>query len=145
MKTTIKTLLLLLTMTIVPTASWSKKLQPPCVYIFGFSASFQDTVVYMTDVQAVKGAWIESKTKFLLGREHYSRQLADYFSQHQQPNRVCMVMFALKREDAEKKYLKLRKQYTSKSKRTYDIRYLNATDFEFTPVNMGDEVEADKQ
>lgn len=145
MKTTIKALLVLLTITIAPLASQAKKVQPPCVYIFGFSASFQDSVVYMTDVQAVKGAWIESKSKFLLGREHYSRQLADYFSSHQQPNRVCMVMFALKREDAEKKFLKLRKQYTSKSKRTYDMRYLNATEFEFTPVNMGDEPTTDSK
>ena len=95
-------------------------------------------------LQEITNVWIESKTKFLLGREHYSRQLNEYLTAQQHPNRVCLVIFALKREDAEKKYLKMRKQYTSKSKRKYDMKYLNTNDFKFSTVNLDIEEEPKK-
>ena len=138
MKTTtmIKTLMLLLTAATMPLTVNAKNVKQPKVYMFGFSASFQDSVVYMTDVQEVDSVWIDGKTKFLLGREQYSHQFKDYLTAQQQPNRVCIVFFALKKEDAEKKYLKMRKQYTSKSKRKYDMRYLHASDFQFSAVTF---------
>lgn len=57
----------------------------------------------------------------------------------QQPNRVCVVMFALTRKEAEKKFIKLRKEYTVKAKGKYDVRYLTNTDFKFQPVDMSDQ------
>ncbi len=134
--TTIKTLLLLLTAATMSLTVNAKNVKQPKVYMFGFSASFQDSVIYMTDVQEMDSVWIDSKTKFLLGREQYSHQFKDYLAEQQQPNRVCIVFFALKKEDAEKKYIKMRKQYTSKSKRKYDIKYLHASDFQFSAVNL---------
>ena len=107
--------------------------------MFGFSASFQDSIIYMTDVQEVEGAWYETKSKFLLGRQHYSYQLKDFLANtRQQPNRVCVVMFALTRKEAEKKFIKLRKEYTVKAKGKYDVRYLTTTDFKFQPVDMSE-------
>lgn len=144
MKTMTKALLLLLMALTMPMVVNAKNIKTPKVYIFGFSASFQDSTIYMTDVQEITNVWIESKTKFLLGREHYSRQLNEYLTAQQHPNRVCLVIFALKREDAEKKYLKMRKQYTSKSKRKYDMKYLNTNDFKFSTVNLDIEEEPKK-
>ena len=70
MKTMTKAILLLLMALTMPMVVNAKNIKTPKVYIFGFSASFQDSTIYMTDVQEITNVWIESKTKFLLGREH---------------------------------------------------------------------------
>lgn len=114
----------------------AKPLKTNCLYMFGFSASFKDSVVYVTDIQQVEGAWIDHKTKFLLGRDQYSIQLKEYLEQSmQQQGRICMVIFATKKKEAEKKYLKLMKKYT----KGYDVRYLNAPEFKFMAIDMGEE------
>lgn len=118
----------------------AKKKMVPRAYIFGFSASFTDSVVYMTNVQAVDSVWIDTKTKFLLGRENYSYQLRDYFTYKQNmPNRTCLVLFGLNRKDAEKKYVKMKRKYTEKADGKYDVRYLDSADFKFRPVSIDEE------
>ena len=47
----------------------AKQVQVPHMYVFGFAASFKDSVVYMTEIQDVQKAWYDTKTKFLLGRD----------------------------------------------------------------------------
>jgi hypothetical protein len=132
-------LLALLLAGALPQEMEAKRIKVPKMFMFGFSASFQDSIIYMTDVQEVEGAWYETKSKFLLGRQHYSYQLKDFLANtRQQPNRVCVVMFALTRKEAEKKFIKLRKEYTVKAKGKYDVRYLTTTDFKFQPVNMSE-------
>ena len=37
----------------------------PKLYAFGFSASFNDSIVYFTDIQEIDSAWINDKTDFL--------------------------------------------------------------------------------
>ena len=109
------------------------------MYIFGFAASFKDSVVYMTEIQDVQGALYDTKTKFLLGRDSYSDQLKTYFKEKKQmSDRVCMVMFSTSKKKAEKKYLKLRKKYVGDKKRpsTYEVRYVTTQDFEFEPVGL---------
>ena len=114
----------------------AKPLKTNSLYMFGFSASFKDSVVYVTDIQQVEGAWIDSKSKFLLGRDQYSTQLKEHLEQSmQQQGRVCMVIFATKKKKAEKKYLKLLKNY----RKGYEIRYLNAPQFKFMAIDMGEE------
>ena len=123
----------------IPTEMQAKRMKVPKMYMFGFSASFQDSIVYMTDVQEVEGAWYDTKTKFLMGRQHYSYQLKDFLANNmQRPNRVCVVMYALTRKEAEKKFIKLRKEYTIKAKGKYDVRYLTTADFHFQPVDMSE-------
>ena len=123
------------------TTASAKSVVTPKAYMFGFVANFSDSVVYMTDIQTVDSVWYDTKTKFLLGRSVYSNQLRQYFANTlNQPNRTCIVIFALKRKDIEKKFLKLRKEYTGKKVR-YDVRTLNENEFHFTPVNMAPEKE----
>ena len=125
----------------VATTANAKSVVTPKAYMFGFVANFSDSVVYMTDIQTVDSVWYDTKTKFLLGRSVYSNQLRQYFANTlNQPNRTCIVIFALKRKDIEKKFLKLRKEYTGKKVR-YDVRTLNENEFHFTPVNMAPEKE----
>jgi hypothetical protein len=109
------------------------------MYIFGFAASFKDSVVYITEIQDVKGAMYDTKSKFLLGRDSYSDQLKTYFKEKlQMPERVCMVMFSTSKKKAEKKYLKLRKKYLGDKKRpsTYEVRYVTIQDFQFEAVGL---------
>lgn len=120
----------------------AKRIQTPHMYIFGFAASFTDSVVYMTEIQDVQGAWYDTKSKFLLGRDNYSLQLKDHFKEKlQMPDRVCMVFFAKSMKKAEKKYLKLRKKYLSDKKRTssYEVRYVTSQEFKFEPIDISEE------
>ena len=113
----------------------AKMLKTSHMYMFGFSASFKDSVVYVTDIQDVQGVWIEKKSKFLMGRDKYSEQLKTHLTEQlRQNDRVCVVFFNKSKKKAEKKYLKLMKKY----KKGYDIRYLNVTEFKFEVVDMAD-------
>ena len=119
----------------------AKQVQLPHMYMFGFAASFKDSVVYLTEIQDVKNVWYDKKTKFLMGRDSYSAQLKDYFKEKMQMNdRVCMVIFAKNQKQAEKKYLKLRKKYMSNKKHTstYEIRYVSTQDFQFEAVDISE-------
>lgn len=106
-------------------------------YLFGFSASFADSTVYFTDIQKIDSAWIDTKTKFLLGRDEYSGQLKRHFASMDMPNRTCVVVFDKDIKKAEKKLRKLKETYTVKAKGGYDVRYMTKADFEFAPVYMG--------
>lgn len=116
----------------------ANKRQIPQVYMFGFSASFNDSTIYFTDIQAVDSAWVDDKTGFLQGRNIYAQQLKDYLAANMQPNRVCFIMYAQKRKDIEKKYVKMKRLYTKKKKKTapHDIRYLDETMFRFQKIQL---------
>lgn len=119
--------------------SAKQKIEPR--YLFGFAASFADSTVYFTDIQKVDSAWIDTKNKFLLGRDEYAGQLKRHFAAMDMPNRTCVVFFASDSKNAEKKLKKLKETYTLKAKGGYDVRYMTKSDFEFTPVYMGMEEE----
>ncbi len=124
---------LLLLLVVIVSGTGAKPLKTNSVYMFGFSASFKDSVIYVTDIQNVQGAWIETKNKFLMGRDNYSLQLDNYLTDSlKQAKRVSMVFFDLKKSKAEKRYIKLMKKY----KKGYEIRYVNAPHFKFEAVDM---------
>ncbi len=119
----------------------AKQVQVPHMYVFGFAASFKDSVVYMTEIQDVQKAWYDTKTKFLLGRDNYAAQLKEHFAtKMQQRDRVCVVVFAKTMKKAEKKYLKLRKKYIGDAKHpsTYEVRYITTQDFKFETVDLSE-------
>lgn len=133
------------------TGAEAKDIQVPHLYMFGFSASFQDSTLYFTDIQDIPGAWIDKKTKFLKERENYSYQLKNYLTEQGQPNRVCMVIFSTKKAKAEKKYNKLLKRYSSNTKKkkknkkkhavstAFDIKYISQDEFKFERVDIQEE------
>lgn len=106
------------------------------VYVFGVSASFTDSLVYITDIQLVDSAWLDEKTNFLLCRNDYSNQLRNHFNNIGLPKRTCYVSFALKEKDILKKYEKTLKHYkgTAKKPKKYDIRELDNDEFKFESV-----------
>jgi hypothetical protein len=133
----IKYILLSLLLSAVMPADLQAKADKTKMYMFGFSASFQDSIIYMTDVQEIDGVWYETKSKTLMERHQYSTQLKDFLTDNKEmPNRVCVVMFALTRKEAEKLFIKMRKEYTVKTKGKYDVRYLTMTEFLFHPIEI---------
>ena len=122
-----------------PYTSYGKGKRIPDIYMFGVSASFKDSVVYFTDIQKVDSVWIDTKSKFLLGRENYSLQLKNYLSEKQNsPYRTCIIMFANDKKGIEKKFVKLREKYIGKKSRNqFDVRYINVNDFRFKCIDMG--------
>ena len=134
----LKVIMLALLFAGTATEVFAKKVKTNDMYLFGFSASFKDSTVYITDIQNVEGAWYDTKTKFLQGRDTYSYQLKQHMTDNMNlPNRVCMVFFATDKKKAEKKYLKLKKKYTEKASGMYDVRYLTVSDFKFEAVDIG--------
>lgn len=134
------------TMTVfnISTAQAKNRLVPK-MYMFGFSASFNDSTVYLTDIQEVDSAWVDEKTNFLQGRDIYGQQLKDYLAASMQPDRICFVIYAEKRKDIEKEYVKMKRLYTKKRKKAapYDLRYLDETMFHFQKIHLYIEEEND--
>ena len=117
----------------------AKNYMVPKAYMFGFIASFNDSIIFFTDVQEVDSVWLLPKKKMLAGRSNYAQQLRDFFSSDfGLNNRTCVVISSTKRKDVEKKYKKMIKQYTVKNADKYDVHYVNASEFKFRPVNMDD-------
>ena len=112
----------------------AKGYRPAKIYMFGFAASFNDSTVYLTDIQTVNAYLVNNKTKFLANREDYSYQLRNYLqSNGLEAYPTCITMFAENEKDATKKYLKLKERY-EKSKKKYSIKSLKDSQFKYTPV-----------
>ena len=128
--------ILLLVVALTALGASAKPLKTNQVYMFGFSASFKDSVIYVTDIQNVPGTWVESKNKFLLLRDEYSRQMKDYLEEKlQQEKSVCVVFYYLKKKKAEKEFLKLMKKY----KKGYEVRHVNEKDFKFEAIDVSEQ------
>lgn len=101
-------------------------------YICGFATSFNDSTVYFTDIQYMDSTYTDSKTGFLYSRDNYSYQLRGHMQKNGVANPTCITFFSKKRKDVEKKYAVLKKRYATKGR--YDVKYLLASDFAFTPI-----------
>lgn len=101
-------------------------------YICGFATSFNDSTVYFTDIQYMDSTYTDSKTGFLYSRDNYSYQLRGHMQKNGVANPTCITFFSKKRKDVEKKYTALKKRYATKGR--YDVKYLLASDFVFTPI-----------
>lgn len=124
----------------------SGKLRCTPVYIFGVSASFNDSIVYFTDIQVLDSAWIDDKTNFLMNRSDYSIQLRDHLSALGNGTRTCLVSFATKEKDILKKYAKMRAKLTKTKKKqstkVFDFREIDSEEFKFQALVPSDLSEA---
>lgn len=112
----------------------AKGYRPAKIYMFGFAASFNDSTIYLTDIQTVNAYQVNNRTKFLANREDYSYQLRNYLqSNGLEAYPTCITMFAENEKDATRKYLKLKERY-EKSKKKYSIKSLKDSQFKYTPV-----------
>lgn len=129
MKSTAKLLLALLLL--AASLQTSAKVNQTPVYIFGVAASFNDSIVYITDIQRMDSAWVDSKTKFLMSRYEYSYQLRDYLRAIGQPNMTCITFFKVNEKKIQKVLAAVKKRYTKKN-RNFIIKELSTDDFAFT-------------
>lgn len=124
------------------TTAKAKNYVVPKAYMFGFAASFNDSIVYFTDIQQVDSVWFTQKKDMLAGRSEYSSQLRSYCAEKlDQPRRTCVVIGNTKLKKVEKKFEKMKKIYLQNKKATYDVRFIKEEDFKFQAVNMNNETE----
>lgn len=102
------------------------------VYIFGVSINFTDSVTYLTDVQVLEPAYIESKTGFLYDRSIYSQQLQIWIEYNMnQPNTTCTVFFSKSKNKLENKYVKMREKF--RKDESTKLKNIDAGEFKFIP------------
>lgn len=124
---------------LLPATTAAKKSNAPQrVYMFGFAASFNDTIVHFTEIQALDSVMLEAKHQFLMVRNQYSYQLSNYLTQQQMPYRTCVVFYDRKLNKLQKKFLKMKKLYaTSKNAKSgNDVRTITSDEFKFTTVKI---------
>ena len=107
------------------------------LYMYGFAASFNDSTVYLTDIQEVDSAWTDSKTGFLYSRDNYSYQLRDHLKNLGVAHPTCVTVYAKTRKEIEKKYVALKRRYTTKG--NYDVKYIASNEFGYYPITPSEE------
>ena len=105
------------------------------LYMFGISASFNDSIVYFTDVQEVDSAYFVRKV-YLGGYKSYSDQMNLYFQNKTGERRTNAVYFKKKRSKAEKTLAKIRKRYASSG---VVMKSVPAEEFTFQGVRPDEE------
>ena len=114
------------------------------VYMFGFAASFNDSTIYITDVQEIKGAYVAERTKFLVNRDEYSYQLRNYLQGQGNAFPTCITSYAYDRKTIEKKFAKIKKRYIDKNKGRYIIVNISKEQFTYQPVSSDEVVNVDE-
>ena len=108
-----------------------KKPRMQTVYIFGFSASFTDSLAYLTDVMQLDSAYVTTKG-FLADRSLYSLQLENYVQEkYNLLHTTNAVFFSLKKNTLDKKYDRVKRMYQSGE--NLKLNLLHTEDFRFLP------------
>lgn len=142
-------LLATLIMAVLPLSQASaKRVSISKVYAFGLAASFNDSIVYFTDIQTLENAWVDSKTHFLQSRDTYSYQLREHLGQKlQMPRRTCIVFYNEKLQKLLKKYDKIKRLYTTPKpgRQKFDVRSITSDDFRFEVIDLSDEIALEEE
>lgn len=81
---------------------------PKRVYAFGYAETLNDTVIYITQIQELKGAELDNKG-FIHFRESYDAQLQHYLMSVQKSHTMCITIYGTSRSKLEKKFIRLRR------------------------------------
>lgn len=105
------------------------------VYMFGFGASFLDSVAYVTGIQKVDSVWIDDKTGFLQDRMQYGVQLEDYLlNELKKENTTCVVFFNEKKKKVEKIYANVCRRYRAEQGMQFNV--LDNNDILFRAIDF---------
>ena len=110
--------------------SFKKGKGEKAVYAFGVAASFNDTVVYFTDIQVLDSVKLD-KGGFLPKRDLYTYQLKNYLEDNQlQQNSTCMIYFSENKKKLEKEATKILNKYKKNNRMT--VSRIDSDKFHFT-------------
>lgn len=85
--------------------------EPVRVYLYGVSLNFNDSLVYMTDVQYFDSVKI-GKDGSLQNYANYSQQMKIFLeSTLGESNQTCAVIYSDNKKKLEKRYVKMRKKF----------------------------------
>lgn len=113
------------------------------LYVYGVATSFNDSTVYITEIQQLDSAWVDTKTDFLYSRNNYSFQLRDHLKANGFANPTCVTYFAKTRKEIEKKYVAIKKRYATRGH--YNVKYVTKNDFKYSCLTPDDSERADLQ
>ena len=103
--------------------------EPKRVYMYGISVNFNDSVVYLTDVQRLDSVIIDDEGA-IQNYAGYSMQLKVYLEGTLgKVNQTCAVVYSEKKKKLEKRYLKARKKFLANKDKV--LHQIGATDFAF--------------
>ena len=105
------------------------------VYMYGIAISFNDSTIYLTEIQAVDSAVLTNKGHFLYGRDSYSYQLRDYLKGKGFNAPTCVTTFATKQKDIEKRFISTKKRYANGK---YTLKHVTPGEFKFTAITLDD-------
>lgn len=92
-------------------SAFTLKDKEKAVYAFGVAASFNDTIVYYTDIQVLDSVKLD-KNGFLPKRDLYTYQLKNYLVYNlKKPDYTCMIYFSESRKKLEKEAAKIKGKY----------------------------------
>lgn len=113
------------------------------LYVYGVATSFNDSTVYITEIQQLDSAWVDTKTGFLYSRNNYSFQLRDHLKANGFATPTCVTYFAKTRKEIEKKYVAIKKRYATRG--YYNVKYVTKHDFTYSCLVPDDSERADLQ
>lgn len=100
------------------------------VYIFGVGMNFNDSTVYLTDVQPVNYLRLTKKYKFLPYRADFSQQMKDYLlEKYEMQYETTCVFYDVNRKKLAKRFYKMKKRYLDMG--TANLVIISADDFKF--------------
>lgn len=113
------------------------------LYVYGVATSFNDSTVYITEIQQLDSAWVDTKTGFLYSRNNYSFQLRDHLKANGFATPTCVTYSAKTRKEIEKKYVAIKKRYATRGH--YNVKYVTKHDFTYSCLIPDDSERADLQ
>ena len=124
-----------LILTLVLLIGWSTyteaKPKKKTIYMFGLSCDYNDSIMYITEIQKIEPAYIESKTGFLYDRTIYSQQLQIFIEEALGKSQTtCVVFFGYDAKKVEKKQARVIRK--AKDKEKLEIMPIIPGAFKFT-------------
>lgn len=102
---------LVMVMAVMFFSSFTHKTGEKTVYAFGVAASFNDSIVYCTEIQVLDSVKLD-KSGFLPKRDLYAYQLKNYLEYNlEKPNYTCMIYFSENKNKLEKEASKVKGRY----------------------------------
>lgn len=103
--------------------------EPKRVYMYGVSVNFNDSTVYLTDVQRLDDVIINTEGA-IKNHSGYSLQLKVYLEGTLgKVNQTCAVIYSDKKKKLERRFIKTRKKYIADKDKI--LHQIGASDFTF--------------